>query len=335
MTMNTINWTDPTWLSSAQTWIEAMVGQQGRIITGPITQPHVRLWSTVLRVPTDAGDWYFKAAAPVLRNEIPLTNALMHWVPGITLPILAVDIERGWMLAPDGGPRLRELLHSDHNVRRWEQVLPVYAETQMALSPYVSDIIAFGTPDHRLHLLPQHYEQLVAAVQTLEIESDERLTGAELHQLQHLAPRVRDMCAELAGYPIPASLNHGDLHDGNIFIRDGKPIFFDWGDASVTHPFVSLRTTFVSVEITFDLPEGGATDLPLRDAYLEPWKRLAPYTDLLDAFRLAQRIAPLVSALSWYRVMMPLEEAARREQGAAVHLLLREFLDAETHVLGK
>lgn len=86
----------------------------------------------------------------------------------------------------------------------------------------------------------------------------------------------------------------------------------------------------MSVEIRFDLPVGGAADLPFRDAYLEPWKRFAPPADILDAFQLSQRIAPLISALSWYRVVAPLEATLRREQGAAVHLLLREFLRGET-----
>ncbi|MFN8460147.1 MAG: hypothetical protein U0X93_00015 [Anaerolineales bacterium] len=32
-------------------------------------------------------------------------------------------------------------------------------------------------------------------------------------------------------------------------LKNGRITFFDWGDADVTHPFVSLRTRFVSMEI--------------------------------------------------------------------------------------
>ncbi len=241
----------------------------------------------------------FKAVAPVLRHEIPLTTALWHWRSDTLLPVLAVDVERGWMLLPDGGRRLREIMRRDHDTRHWEHTLAIYAQTQIALAAYVADILACGTPDHRLPLLPQHYDQLLAAVPALEVESAARLSAEELHQLQHLSQRVRDLCIKLSTYPIPATLNHGDLHDGNIFIRDGQPIFFDWGDASVTHPFVSLRTTFASVERTLGVPEGAAAELPLRDAYLAPWRCFASAADVRAAFQIAQRIAPLLSAFSW------------------------------------
>ncbi len=193
MTAYPIDWTNSTWLASAHTWIAGVAAQHGRTITHPITQPHVHPWSTVLRIPTDAGDWYFKAVAPVLRHEIPLTTALWHWRSDTLLPVLAVDVERGWMLLPDGGRRLREMMRRDHATRHWEHTLAIYAQTQIALAAYVADILACGTPDHRLPLLPQHYDQLLAAVPALEVESAARLSAEELHQLQHLGQRVRDL----------------------------------------------------------------------------------------------------------------------------------------------
>ncbi len=319
---------DKNWLISAHGWIRKVASQLGTTTLAPITVVHVRPWSIVLHVPTQAGDWYFKAAAPVLANEIPLTNALASWIPDATLPLLAVDLMRGWMLMPDGGMRLRETIRSDHDMGHWERALSVYAQAQIALAQHIPEMLAFGTPDRRLSLLPQQYHQLIQDVQVLQIDSDEHLSTEELRQLQRLVPRVHELCAELANYPLPTTLHHGDLHDGNIFLLHGKPIFFDWGDASLTHPFVSLRTVFVSVENSFNLPEGGADNFPFRDAYLEQWTQFAPYPDLLQAFRLAQRIAPLISALSWYRAASSLETESRREHGLAVHLLLREFLDA-------
>lgn len=319
--------TDENWLASAHAWIVEVASQLGAPLLAPITVAHQRPWSTVLYVPTQLGDWYFKAASPVLANEIPLTSALARWIPDAALPLLAVDLERGWMLMPDGGLRLREIIRTDHDLGHWDRILPIYAEAQIALAQHVPQMLSFGTPDRRLSRLPQQYERLIHAVQALPVDSPEALAPEEIRCLQRQTPRLQDLCAELASYPLPATLHHGDLHDGNIFLRHGKPFFFDWGDASLTHPFVSLRTVFVSVEISFDLPEDSAVDYPFRDAYLEPWTRFAPFSDLLEAFHLAQRIAPLVSAFSWYRAVAPLEGELRREHGLAVHLLLREFLD--------
>jgi hypothetical protein len=322
--------TSPVWLAAAHAWIGVVAAQQGRSVIGPIELIHQRPWSTVLRTPTDAGDWYFKAVAPLLAHEISLTRALVGWVPGTLPPVLAVDESRGWLLMADGGIRLREVIRADRDLGHWERILPTYAKVQMALAHHVTELLAMGVPDRRLWQFPQLYEQLLADLPELGVDSAEALTAGQYQQLQAAIPYVSALCAELADYPIPATLHHGDLHDGNIFLRGNRPLFFDWGDASISHPFVSLRTVFVSVEISFDLPDGGAIDLPFRDAYLRAWTEYASMTDLVAAFRLSQRLASIVSALSWYRAVAPLAEGPRREQGLAIHYLLQEFLDGLT-----
>ena len=65
MTTHTDSWTDPAWIAAAHGWIAAAAAQAGQNLAGPIEQIHVRPWSTVLRAPTSAGDWYFKAVAPL------------------------------------------------------------------------------------------------------------------------------------------------------------------------------------------------------------------------------------------------------------------------------
>ena len=42
------------------------------------------------------------------------------------------------------------------------------------------------------------------------------LSAEEIAQLRALVPRLKSICGELADYHIPYSLNHGDLHSGNI-----------------------------------------------------------------------------------------------------------------------
>jgi hypothetical protein len=318
----------PDRLNEALDWIQAALSRIGYGLTGTIVEVHARPWSAVLRVPTDRGNLFFKAVAPFLATEVSLNLVLMKRVPAVTLPVLAADETRGWLLLPDGGPRLREILHVDRDLTHWDRVLPVYAQAQIELAPHVTELLATGIPDRRLIRIPNLYEQLIEKAQRLEIESDKRLSDNEFRRLRNLSSHVERLCLELSAYPLPESLHHGDLHDGNIFLPVGSPRFFDWGDASISHPFVSLRTVFVSVEITFDLPDGGASDYPFRDAYLQPWTRFAPADDLLSAFRLAQLIAPLVSALSWYHAVAPLPAPARGRDGLAVHNLLREFMDS-------
>jgi hypothetical protein len=320
------SWTDPAWLAAAHSWIAAAAAQAGQALAGPIEQIHLRPWSTVLRAPTTAGDWYFKAVAPLLAHEVGLTTALAGWAPAATLPPIAADAERGWLLLPDGGTRLREIIRADRDAAHWEAALPAYAAAQIALAAHVPAMLALGVPDRRPAALPGLYARLLAGLPALGVVSEYALSAAELDQLAASSGLLGELCARLAAGPIPASLNHGDLHDANIFIQAGRARFFDWGDASLAHPFVSLRTVFVSVEIALDLPEGGAVDLPLRDAYLAPWASFAPAAAVLEDFRLAQRIAPLVSALGWQQAVAPLPDEQRREQAVTIHHLLREFL---------
>ena len=69
-------WSEPDWFVQADGWIRAELVRQGIGVNGPIEQPHVRPWSTVLRVPTTKGALYFKATAPMLSHEPVLTMAL-------------------------------------------------------------------------------------------------------------------------------------------------------------------------------------------------------------------------------------------------------------------
>ena len=45
-------------------WATAELARLGRRVAGPIEQPHVRPWSTALRIPTDRGAAWFKATGP-------------------------------------------------------------------------------------------------------------------------------------------------------------------------------------------------------------------------------------------------------------------------------
>ena len=48
------------------------------------------------------------------------------------------------------------------------------------------------------------------------------------------------MCEEMEG-GVPYSMDHGDLHSANIPLVNDEIVFFDWGDATGTHPFFSTR----------------------------------------------------------------------------------------------
>jgi Phosphotransferase enzyme family len=293
-------WSRPEWLAEAEGWIRTRAD-----VSGEIDQFHVRWWSTVLRVPTVDGDLYFKAVAPVHRFEAALTARLAELQPARVTEVIAADPERGWFLMRDAGTRLRELVEIPADLDRWEALLPEYAQLQIEVAPHAQELLDLGTPDHRLAVLPQ---QLRALPSALALEA---------------APRFEQMCQQLAAAGIPETIQHDDLHDGQIFFRDGRYLFFDWGDSCVSHPFHSLTVTLRSIAWKLDLEPGGPELVRLRDAYLEPFGAGPELADL------GYRTGTVARAIAWHRMVAPREpEHVTEEDSSGPAYGLKLFLEA-------
>lgn len=294
-------WTDPTWLAQAHEWIRAHVEP-----VGPIEQPHVRPWSTILRVPTAGGNVWFKANLPVHACEAAVVGTLARLRPDRVPELLAVDLERGWLLMGDAGVRLRELVEEERSLDRWLDVLPAYAELQLDAAANADELIALGVPDRRLAVLPEQAAQL-------------------LDDVGH----VGEMCDELASYRIPETIQHDDFHDAQVFLRDGRYRFFDWGDACVSHPFFSLSVTLEGV-IGWGLDDvAGSVDLaPFRDAYLDAFRDHGSTDELQSALSVALRLGWLCRALNVHRFALAYDSPTREEHLQGVDLRLRLFAES-------
>jgi hypothetical protein len=276
------------WLAAAREWIEEEVAALGLRRTGPVHQPHVRASSTVLRVPTNAGDVWFKANVEALRHEAALVGFLATRRPDCVPPLLAADVRRGWMLMADGGACLRDLVAEERRLDRWLDVLPRYATLQLDVAGDVHELLDLGVPDLGLSTLTERYERLLEDI------------GAEPRFLATV-PRVSDYCAELSGYDITASIQHDDLHDGQVFVRDGQYLVLDWGDACVSHPFFTLAVTLEGgLAWGIDDVEFSHETQRYRDAYLAPYCDAydAELADLVDACAVATRLGWVCRAVN-------------------------------------
>jgi predicted unusual protein kinase regulating ubiquinone biosynthesis (AarF/ABC1/UbiB family) len=215
-------------------------------------------------------------------------------------------------------------------------VITRYAELQVGLAEHISDILALGIPDHRPAALPALYAQLLTDAEILMVGQEKGLTSDEFDQLQNMTLRLEQICADLSAFGIPDSLNHGDFHDGNVLLKNGRVTFFDWGDADVTHPFVSLRTFFVSIEISLKLDDYAFTPemSQLLDQYLEAWQAYGAKEALMSAYHLSKPVASIVTALKWYQTISRLEGSLREEYAGIVPEVLREFLYHEKLLAG-
>jgi hypothetical protein len=304
-------WTDPSWRAGADAWIGEQLAGLGAEIVGEIDQMHVYDWSTVLRVPTGAGDVYFKANAPSQRHEAGLVAILASRRPDCVPPLLAADLERGWMLMADAGSKLRELVATERALTRWHDVLPLYAGVQLAVVDDVDAMLALGVPDLRLAALPSRAEAMLEELGGLGVDECRRAAAA--------MPRVAEQCAELTSFGLPETIQHDDLHDGQVFVRDGRYALLDWGDACLSHPFFTLAVTLDGVIAWgVDDVQGSEDTAPYRDAYLAPFSAHTN-ADLVAAATIARRLGWLGRAVNGH--------LGGTEPGERTLVRLRMFLD--------
>lgn len=315
-------WLDPAWRTSVLGWIEDELGRHGRRITGPVEQPHLRPWSTALSVPTDGGTVWFKAGGPGNAYEAALLDLLGRWGTASVLAPLATDAARGWLLLPDGGTRLRETLGGEAGVGPWTRILGAWADLQRTLAPRAAELLAVGVPDRRPAVMPARLASLID-------DPDAGLDPAGRERLYALLPTYTAWCEELDAFGIAASLQHDDLHDGNVFVGADGDRFFDWGDASVAHPFGTLLVTFRSIAsrgLGDPDAERGAL-MRLRDAYLEPWTDGHTRVELAVAVPLAMRVAIVGRALSWQRALTDIPADQHGEWAGVVGEWLLELFE--------
>ncbi|MFB7087167.1 aminoglycoside phosphotransferase family protein [Streptomyces sp. NPDC056296] len=296
-------WEDEAWRTAALGWAEGALAARGLRATGE-RRVRLRPWSVLVRLSVEGyGAVWFKANPPASAFEGPLTAALARWVPEHLLEPLAVDTDRGWSLLPDGGPLFRDVLDRERTgPDAWEELLRQYAAMQHALTPRAREIERLGVPGAPVTALPDVFDRL----------DHTPLRREEREGLRALRPRLLEWCAELAAVDVPDSLDHADLHDGQLFHPGpGRFTFFDWVDAVVSHPFCSLPVPARQARERY-----GPHVLPrLRDAYLEPWTGGGRSTaELRRAVSLAWRLSALSRAGAYGRLFPTAHGAA----GAAV-----------------
>ena len=295
-------WTDPAWLAGAHAWVDEQTTALGLVRTGDVEQPHVRVWSTVLKVATSTGPVWFKANHGPLEHEAALVTLLAERVPDQVEPLLAADLDRGWMLMRDAGERMRELVVAEASLERWHPVLDSVARVSVAMEDDVDTLLAIGVPDLRLAALSGGYAALMD-----EIDAEPRFREA--------GARVVALVAQLAPYGIRDSVQHDDLHDGQVFVRDGRHWVMDWGDACVSHPFFVLAVALEGqLAWGLDDVEDSVDTGPFRDTFLAPYAAAYPHlshADLVEAARLATRLGWAARAVNGH---IPVDDQATRRR---------------------
>jgi hypothetical protein len=305
---------------SASAWVERQLQRLGRRRAGPDRRVRATPWSQVVRVPTTNGDLWFKACRPAVAHEPAVYRIVPGRAPGLMLEPVAANERRGWLLLPDASPTLRE---QGPELARWEAALADYAELQIAAAPVAGELLAAGVPDHRPAVVPALYRQLMHHPGPVA-----GIAAAELACLPELVPAVDATWALLASGPVPDTIQHDDLGDGNLAAIGGRYVCFDWGDSCVSHPFCSLVVARRVAAHGLGLSEHDPRLLRLHAAYLEPWAAAAGRAECERLLEAALWIGRFSRALTWRRIVSGMPPRRRRAYVDSVAGWLRVFLDA-------
>ena len=244
-------------------------------------------------MPTADGVVWFKEEPPADEFEPALTELLARRQPAAVPELVAWEGRR--MLTRDVGPRLRDVLDAGGQPPSWEEILQLYAELQLDFMAVADDALALGAPDDRPELLAERYAAL----------------GGDRSDAVRAA-------AERLNASLPLTVAHMEAHDGNIFLRDGRPVFIDWAEAVVTHPFVGpLQALRGPIDRRGYGP--GSPDVErVRDVYLEPFTRFAPLAELRELFTAGYLLHGVSRASLWQRTLEPIPPKRRSEYGEPV-----------------
>ena len=314
-------WTDAHWRAGFEAWIDATLLDAGERRRGAFEEVHLRPWSVVWRLETDRGIRYAKAGASNQRHEAGLVALLARLDPRVVDPPLAVDVGRGWLLLSDGGGRLRDLEDVDALLATLVELLPRYAHLQRAAAARVDEMVAMGVPDHRPPALVAALRRLLRRRDLLVGEFEYALNDAAVDELAFLLPRIGSVLERLHGGPIPATIEHNDLHDGNIFGADGGRVF-DWGDAVIGHPCFSIAILGNSIADRFGLAADAPPLRRLRAAYADAWSDLAPAEEVERLTGDAIALGSASRAVGWGGVLslVPPSEMEPWRAGASAWL---------------
>lgn len=291
-------WFEEAYMLKVKNWIKEVLHEEGNLsLLGDISEVKKSDFSLVLLVPVNTGNLYFKATRSSTHHEAAVSRYFHTMYPGKSTGIVRIHDIEGWLLMKElGGVPIRQL--KDKEI--WKAAITEYAQLQVSEISNIDELSSMNVPNRTLSTLKKDI------IQHLEGMCDTGLSAEEKEAVMKLQPELLAMCDELEQLIPLHSIDHGDLHSANIQYVNGKLVFLDWGDSSITHPFFSTRVFWNSL---FELVDNDSEWLKVieefRPYYMKAWTAIAPLEKLEIALKISDQLGCIHRAVSWYSYLNP------------------------------
>ena len=302
-------------------WAEKHLSEAGYRFT---SVKHVRSvpWSTVWRINCAKEIFYLKCPALVFSKEGDILSLLNLHSPDGIVKLIADNGPGGAFITADAGFSLRDILSVSPFPGIAVRALSSYAKAQCAVSEKVPDMLASGMPDYRVNLLTHKYAELLDSGLLQEADGASR---NNIEKLRKGIPKLEKLCRVLKTGCIPDSIEHGDFTDNNIFVLDDVPRVADFGEAVVSHPFLSV-SRFAAGMGRVHGSHGNVIAETAVKAYLEQWKAYGTSAELRETMNIVTEISPVKEALALARLWNGMHRKSMERQSGLMLLSLNAFV---------
>ena len=242
----------------------------------------------------DSQNLWFKAVGKPNAREFALTQELARRFPRFLPKIVATVPEwNGWAMEEVPGTALDDA----EGIEPCEQALTGLAILQLESRECIYSLSALGAKDwscRRIQpLLGQFFEDARRAMLAQTSVRSNALSHGELSQLKE---DVEAGLCESIGAGVPETLLHGDIGHGNILATPDGPVFLDWAETAIGHPFLSAEHLIVDMVRSSALIR--EKQIGLRHHYANHWRGYLPKAAIEEAIALSPAMGAFVYAFS-------------------------------------
>lgn len=277
-------------------WANETLKNKGFVLSGKIEDIQTTAWSNIHRIHTETGYVYLKITAELLSMEPIIAEMLSEKFHASVPIVIDKNIELNCFLMKDAGTPFWGYKNKELKTTFLTEAIRQYKYIQKQCETYLSDLFALGVPDWQLEKLSEHFQQLIKQEDLL---INDGMLPDEINKLSKCQSACEKLCNDLAKFNMPATLDHCDLHGGNILIdeKTHHTTIIDWGEVVITHPFLSRVGILRGVVQYYDFQEQELWDLLFKIESIEK-------EELIKMVNLTKRLEPVYSALTFQRLFL-------------------------------